>query len=103
LPKWRKKLEIVVHFVAYQWQEAWFSGQMYDETITASLTAAIENLKCPPALKCFTTHWRIENSRLQVPRTNINTERAVKLMQELKTFSKDDKYLHLKFVATNDL
>jgi hypothetical protein len=45
LPEWRKDLEIVVGFVAYEWQEAWFSGQMYNPEITISLSKAIENLK----------------------------------------------------------
>jgi hypothetical protein len=45
LLEWREKLEIVATFVATEWQEAWFSGQMYNDDITMSLSAAIKNLK----------------------------------------------------------
>jgi hypothetical protein len=45
LPKWRKDLEALLDFVTHEWQEAWFSIQMYDENIYKSLLAAIEKLK----------------------------------------------------------
>ena len=103
LPQWRMKLETVVIFLAYEWQKAWFSGQMYNEEEAQSLSAAIHNLKCPPAMTCFKIYWVQQPSRLDVPRTNIIAKRNVKLMEELKEHCKSDKYLSLKFVATNIL
>ena len=90
----------MVNFVANQWQEAWFSGQKYDDKINQSLYKGICELNCP-AKKCFETHWSSEYSKIDVPRTNIVAERCVKLMEELNETSKCDKYLNLKFVATN--
>ena len=96
-------METAVNFLAYKWQKAWFSGQMYNEELTESLSSAIHNLKCPPAIKCFETHWNLQQSRINIPRTNIVAERNVKLMEELKEYSRSDRYLNLKFVATNTL
>ena len=62
---------------------------------------SISELNCPGAMKCFTTHWNLDKSILDIPRTNICAERAVKLMEELQQKSKIDKYLTLKFIATN--
>lgn len=76
---------------------------MYSEELTVSLSSAVHNLKCPPAIKCFETHWNRQQSRIDVPRTNIIAERNVKLMEELKERCKSEKYLNLKFLATNTL
>ena len=38
-------MEALLDFVTHEWQEAWFSIQMYDENIYKSLLAAIEKLK----------------------------------------------------------
>ena len=103
LPDWRNRLEVVNNFIANEWQASWFSGQMNNNELTTRLSIAIENLKCPPAMKCFKTHWSFQESRIAVPRTNIIAERGVKLMTELKGTCKHDKYLNLKFVATNSL
>ena len=62
---------------------------------------SISELNCPGAMKCLTTHWNLDKSILDIPRTNICAERAVKLMEELQQKSKIDKYLTLKFIATN--
>lgn len=103
LPHWRTNLHVVVDFVAHDWQEAWFSKHTYDEKIYTSLSTAISRLKCPPALKCFNTHWSREKSVIDLPRSNIIAERAVKLMKEMYPYSKRDEYLNLKFIATNTL
>ena len=103
LPNWRKKLETIVNFLANEWQKAWFSGQVFSEESTAFLSSAIHNLKCPQAIRCFETHWSQEPSRIDVPRTNIIAERNVKLMEELHEHCRSDKYLNLKFLATNSL
>ena len=58
-------------------------------------------LYCSGAMKCFTTHWNLNKSILNVPRINICAERAMRLMEELQHKCKTDKYLSLKFTATN--
>ena len=42
-----------------------------------------------------------ESSKINIPRTNIIAERAVKKMQEIIEKSRSKKYLSSKFVATN--
>ena len=58
-------------------------------------------LDCSGAMKCFKTHWNLNKSILDVPRTNICAERAIKLMKELQHKCKIYKYLCLTFIATN--
>ena len=44
---------------------------------------SIYELNCPEDLKCFTMIWTLTPSTLDISRTNICGERAVKLMEEL--------------------
>lgn len=59
-------------------------------------------MNCLAAKKCLETHWKIESSVINVPRTNIVAERAVKLMEELYCKSNSSIHLNTKFVATNN-
>ena len=101
IPKWRISLEIPCAFISNTWQEAWFSNQMFNAEIHHKLMDGISELNCSAAMKCFLTHWNADNSVVDTPRTNICAERAVKLMEELHQKCKTDKYLNLKFIATN--
>jgi hypothetical protein len=101
LPNWREQLKVTCDFIATTWSRAWFSNQHYSETAYEDLLSAISKLKCPKAVKCFSNHWKKEPSVLDVPRSNIVAERAVKLMEEVHSTCKTDKYLNSKFINTN--
>ncbi len=101
IPRWRVTLEISSSFIANAWQEAWFSNQRFKDGIYQRLFDAIFELECPGALKCLKTHWNLDKSVVDVPRTNIIAERGIKLMEELYQKCKKDKYLNNKFVAKN--
>ena len=101
LPKWRISLETPCAFISNTWQEAWFSNQMFNAQIHQKLMDGISELNCSAAMKCFETHWNVDRSVVDIPQTNICTERGVKLMEELYQKCKTDKYLNLKLIATN--
>jgi len=100
LTSWRNILEIPVRFIANSWQEAWFTDQKFKETSYKDLHFGITELKCPSALKCLETHWSRTPSVLDIPRSNMIAERAVKAMEELSETCKQDKYLSDRFVVT---
>ena len=51
---------------------------MFNEQVYQNLMNSISELNCPGALKCLTTHWNLDKSIIDIPRTNICAERAVK-------------------------
>ena len=103
LPSWRRSLQKPARFIANAWQEAWFTDQKYSEVIYDRLSIAITGLECTSAHTCLKTHWVREPSLIDIPRSNMVAERAVKVMEELHGICKTDKYLHLRFVATNNI
>ncbi|XP_067625199.1 protein dissatisfaction [Eurosta solidaginis] len=100
---WRDQLKFICDFIANAWAKAWFSNQHYSEEIYDELHAAVAKLKAAKALKSFTTHWKAKPSVLDVPRSNIVAERAVKLMEEIHSTCKTDKYLNYKFINRDRL
>ena len=96
-------MELPARFIAIKWQEAWFTDQRYKEMTYDNLIVGITDLECDSALKCLKTHWVRGPSVLNIPRSNIIAERAVKVMEELNENCKKDKYLNLRFVATNNV
>ena len=60
-----------------------YGFQIKKEEVYNKLKDSISILDCSGAMKCFTTHWNLNKSILDVPRTNICAERAIKLMKEL--------------------
>lgn len=101
LPNYREQLRVACDFIATTWSRVWFSNQHYSERDYEDLLSAISQLKCPKALKSFSTHWKKEPSVLDVPRSNIVAERGVKLMEEVHSTCKTDKYLNIKFINRN--
>ena len=94
-------MEIPCAFISNAWQEAWFSNQMFNTEIHQKLMEAISELNCSVAMRCFVTHWNVDSSVVDTPRTNICAKRGVKLMEELYQKCKTDKYFNLKFISTN--
>src|SRR5215469_8826000 len=103
LPSWYRSLQKPARFIANAWQEAWFTDRKYNEVIYDRLSIAITGLKCTSAHLCLKTHWIREPSLIDIPRSNMVAERAVKVMEELHGICKTEKYLHLRFVATNSI
>ena len=103
LPSWRNILERPVSFIANSWQEAWFTSQKFKETSYDNLLLSITELGCAGALKCLKTHWSRAPSVVDIPRSNMIAERAVKVMEELSKICKKDKYLCDRFVVTNKI
>src|SRR5215469_14689204 len=77
-------------FIANAWQEAWFTDQKYSEVIYDRLSIAITGLECTSAHTCLKTHWVREPSLIDIPRSNMVAERAVKVMEELHGICKTD-------------
>ena len=102
LPKWREVLEIPVSFIAFGWQKAWFSNQKFDPDIYNHILSHVRKTNCQTAEKCLKTHWSQEISTIDIPRTNIVAERAIKLMQDIIQNSKSDKYINEKFITKNN-
>ena len=103
LPDWRCILGTACNFICYEWSDAWFQTQHYSESIFNNLLNSLGNTKCEKAIKCLKTHWNQEKSLSDIPRSNQNAERAVKLMEELHENSKKHSYLNLKFIGRNNL
>ena len=89
------------NFISTAWSRVWFSNQHYSERNYEDLKSAITEVGCAKSLKCFETHWVRDPSLLDVPRSNILAERAVKLMEEVQSKCKTDKYLNNKFINCN--
>lgn len=83
LPDWRRILGTACDFISYEWADAWFRTQHYNEATFNELLTSLRKTKCKKAIKCLETHWKVEESLIDIPRSNQNAERAVKLMEEL--------------------
>lgn len=101
LPDYRKKLKPFCNFISTTWASAWFSNQIFDGNVYDKLLTDLLKLNCTKAINCLQKHWVNQPSVLDVPRSNIISERAVKIMEDIHATCKNDKYLHLKFVNSN--
>ena len=98
LPEWRSNLAPVCDFICYEWVNAWFHSQHYNETSFNKLLSSLTKTKCKKAIKCLETHWLVEESLIDISRSNQIAERAVKLMEELHA---KIEFLNLKFIGKN--
>ena len=92
-------LNILCCFISNTWEKVWFLNKMFKDEDYQNLMNLITELNCAPM---FETYWNIDKSILDIPRTNINAKRAVKIVEELHQKCKTDKYLRLKFISTNN-
>lgn len=102
LPDRRPILGTVCDFISFEWADAWFHTQHYNETIFNKLLTSLQKTKCEKAIKCLETNWNLEESVIDIPRSNQIAERAVKLMEELHSNSKKLAFLNLKFIGKNN-
>ena len=84
LPEWRSNLAPVCDFICNEWANAWFHSQHYNETSFNELLSSLNKIKCKKAIMCLVTHWLVEESLIDIPRSNQIAERAVKLMEKLR-------------------
>ena len=101
IPNSRNRLENICQFISKDWSRFWFHNQIYDTSMYECLHDAIKSQNCPKALSTFLKFYNQESSKINIPRTNIIAEKAVKKMQEIIENSRSKKYLSSKFVATN--
>ena len=99
-PADRRRLERVCHFISYPWADHWFTDHMYREADFGELSEALQDHKS--ALECLKKHWKREESKIQIPRSNQCCERAIKILQETYASCNDKKNLPLRFILTND-
>jgi len=103
LPDWRCLLGVTCDFISYEWATAWFQNQHYHKDTFNELLAALCKTNCKRAIKCLKTHWKVDESMIDIPRSNQVAERAIKLMEELHNNSTNVKFLNLKFIGKNYL
>lgn len=103
LPDWRCLLGITCDFISYEWATAWFQNQHYNKNTFNELLAALHKTNCKRAIKCLKTHWKVDESMIDIPRSNQVAERAIKLMEELHKNSKNVTFLNMKFIGKNNL
>ena len=101
LPEHREQLHDICYFISTPWALSWFSDQHYTENVYEELHSAISKFGCQKAIKCFETHWVNKPSIIDVPRSNIVAERAVKIMENIYATCRSDKYLNIKFINSN--
>ncbi|XP_075205826.1 phosphatidylcholine transfer protein isoform X1 [Anomaloglossus baeobatrachus] len=102
IPEWRRVLGIACDFIYYEWVNAWFQSQHYNKASFNELLTSLTKTKCKKAIKCLKAHWLVEESLIDIPRSNQNAKRAVKLMEELHAKSKKIEFLNLKFIGKNN-
>ena len=101
IPEWHSILAPACDFICYEWANAWFHSQHYNEASFNELFTSLIKIKCKKAIKCLKTHWSVEESLIDIPRSNQIAERAVKLMEELHAKSRKIEFLNLKFIGKN--
>jgi hypothetical protein len=101
LPQFCEALRKACDFISTTWAVAWFSNQHYNDRSYDDLFTSISQLGCEKALKSFTSHWSNERSIIDIPRSNIVAERAVKVMEGILEINKSEKYLQYKFLNSN--
>lgn len=102
MPEWRRILGTACDFICYEWANAWFKSQHYNEASFNELLTSLTKTKCKKAINCLKRSWSVEESLIDIPRSNQNAERAIKLMEGLHANSKKFEFLNLKFIGKNN-
>ena len=83
IPNSRNRLENIFQFISKDWSRFWFHNQLYDISTYECLHDAIKSQNCQKALSTFLKFYNQESSKINFPRTNLITERAVKKCRKL--------------------
>jgi hypothetical protein len=99
MPEMRAVLHDVCQFICGDWSEVWFSDHLYQPMVFRSLEDSVKPYK--KALTCLYNHWSQASSPLNIPRSNMCAERAIKVMQELASLCRSPEKLNLRFILSN--
>lgn len=98
IPIYRSELQNVCEFISGVFSEIWFSKQCFMDETYSKLNKELLNFS--KAHQCFLKHWVKEDSvLLNVERSNICAERAIKVVQDLYPRCKTVSSLNLKFIV----
>lgn len=101
MPETRSRLHKICLFISYQWADHWFSSQFFRSEDFDELSAALNEY--PAGLKCLKTHWKTDESPINIARSNQCCERAIKVMQDLHETCRNKDNLPLRFILSNDI
>ena len=101
MPETRNRLLKICSFISYSWADHWFSSQLFHAEDFDELSAALNDY--PTALKCLKTHWKTDESPINIARSNQCCERAIKVMQNLHDTCRNKDNLPLRFILSNDI
>lgn len=100
MPETRNRLRKICSFISYSWADHWFSSQLFRAEDFEELSVALNDY--PTALKCLKTHWKTDESPINIARSNQCCERAIKVMQDLYNSCRNKDNLPLRFILSND-
>ena len=83
IPNSKNRMENICQFISKDWSRFWFHNQLYDTSMYECLQDAIKSQNFPKALSTFLKFYNQESSKINIPRTNIIAERAVKKCRKL--------------------
>ena len=101
IPERHSILDPACDFICYKWTNPCFHSQHYNEESFNELFTSLTKIKCKKAIKCLETHWSVEESLINIPRSNQTAENAVKLNKELHAKYRKIEFLNLKFIGKN--
>ena len=101
LPETRIRLRKICSFISCSWGDHWFSSQLFRVENFEELSEALNDY--PKALNCLKTHWKTDDSPINIARSNQCCERAIKVMQELHDSCLNKDNLPLRFILSNDI
>lgn len=101
MPETRSRLRKICSFISYSWADHWFSSQLFRAEDFDELSAALNEY--PKGLKCLKTHWKTDESPINIARSNQCCERAIKVMQDLRDSCRNKDNLPLRFILSNDI
>ncbi|GLV43313.1 hypothetical protein CBL_03856 [Carabus blaptoides fortunei] len=96
MPETRNRLRKICSFISYSWADHWFSSQLFRAEDFQELSAALNDY--PTALKCLKTHWKTDESPINIARSNQCCERAIKVIQDLHDSCRNKDKLPLRFI-----
>ena len=101
MPGTRIRLRKICSLISYSWADHWFSSQLFRVEDFEELSEALNDY--PKALNCLKTHWKTDDSPINIARSNQCCERAIKVMQELHDSCRNKGNLPLRFILSNDI
>lgn len=100
IPNQRERLRPVCEFISGIWLDIWFSKHTFNDHSYELLKDQVKGYK--KAFNSFKNFWSNEDSAIvDIQRSNICAERAVKIAQDILAHSAYT--MNLKYILTNDL